>query len=65
MIILIDDGTLDTVFRCTVCNEEIRCNYDPYDELDDDSPEVQEQSYLDWHEHMQSEIAEEHECKEY
>lgn len=26
---LVDDGTLDTVFQCHECNEEMRFNFDP------------------------------------
>ncbi len=28
MIILVDDGTLDTVLQCDVCNEQMRYNFD-------------------------------------
>lgn len=28
---LIDDGTLDTVFECGLCHEEIRYNFEPVD----------------------------------
>lgn len=36
MIELTDDGTLDTVLRCSECGEEIRYNYDgePFDRTD-------------------------------
>jgi hypothetical protein len=32
---LSDDGTLDTVLRCSICGEEFRGNYDPPDDLDE------------------------------
>ena len=34
MIKLIDDGTLDTVLRCSECGEELRYNYDGPDTVE-------------------------------
>ena len=28
MIILVDDGTLDTVLQCDICNTQMRYNFD-------------------------------------
>lgn len=54
MIELTDDGTLDTVLRCSVCGEEMRYNYDGTSALSYDS-------FVDW----AIEDAEvEHECQE-
>lgn len=55
-IVLCDDGTLDTVLKCTECGEEFRLNYDP---------DLMRQ--IDYDEFVQSsieEMAEEHVCHE-
>lgn len=50
---LTDDGTLDTVLRCSECGEEMRYNYDPAS-LVDDSPEGQQEdedgynAFVEW-----------------
>ena len=50
---LIDDGTLDTVLRCSECGEEMRYNFDPMDDTSDapdpDSGEVDAYyAFVDW-----------------
>lgn len=53
MIQLTDDGTLDTVFRCTECGEEMRYTFAAGDE-EDTCEEFVEWALLD--------CAETHEC---
>lgn len=36
MIVLTDDGTLDTVLRCSICDEEFRFNYNDTFDWDDE-----------------------------
>ena len=55
MIELIDDGTLDTVVRCTKCGKEFRGTFTP--ELHDDSDDYR--AYVEW---LIEETTEEHEC---
>jgi hypothetical protein len=51
MIQLTDDGTLDTVLRCSECGEEFRYNYEPDAFSDDGSTLAAEASYsafIEW-----------------
>tara|TARA_Y100000296_G_C5091458_1_gene215059 strand:- start:83 stop:307 length:225 start_codon:yes stop_codon:yes gene_type:complete len=52
-IVLIDDGTLDTVVMCTACNEPFRGTFQP----DSDSD-----TYEDFVKWFIKEIADDHEC---
>ena len=54
-IVLTDDGTLDTVLRCTECGEEFRFNYANSDG---------EESRDTWIECLIDETADEHACIE-
>ena len=47
MIELIDDGTLDTVLRCSECGEELRYNYDGGDISPDESAPSYD-SFIEW-----------------
>ena len=57
MIVLTDDGSLDTVLICTVCREEFRGNYHSYFE---DTEEYSYDNFIDW---FIEEITAEHECE--
>ena len=62
---LTDDGTLDTVFRCSDCGEEIRCSYDGgfADDADSDDTRSDVELYELWRDDQQSDIEDEHECQ--
>lgn len=55
-IVLTDDGTLDTVLRCTECGEEFRFNYQSDDTAEDG------ESYDEYVQDRIDEIEAEHEC---
>ena len=63
IIVLGDDGTMDTVVYCTKCGQEFRGNWDgggtddglPHRFLDDDSYD----DYVDW---LIADVTAEHEC---
>lgn len=58
---LVDDGTLDTVIKCT-CGAEYRFNYEPcLDNIQETSAEADYQSFIDW---VMTGMDEEHECGE-
>lgn len=54
-IVLIDDGTMDTVFQCLKCTETIRFTFDPTDE------EYDYDSFKLW---ALREAEDDHECEE-
>lgn len=56
MIILIDDGTLDTVLECTDCRRDMRYNFSN-DAIDDIT-------YDDWVDEIIMSEAEDHRCDE-
>jgi len=61
MITLIDDGTLDTILKCTDCGEEFRFNFSPEDDVlliktGDQSP------YDQFVEECKQEVIDEHDC---
>lgn len=59
-IVLIDDGTLDTVLRCTECDEEFRYNFDPILEMEEeDNPDDAYDAFIDW---AIKDATDEHEC---
>ena len=53
---LIDDGTLDTVLRCSVCGKEMRYTYMPDDEHDGSNTYDE---FVDW---AIEDAKSEHEC---
>ena len=61
MIELTDDGTLDTVLRCTKCGEEFRYNFDPAmpDTIDDIAEDYD--AFVEW---AIEDAESEHECPE-
>lgn len=64
---LSDDGTMDTVLRCTECGEEFRGNYDAaMPSGDDESQPDREQDAMDaydeWVDDFIVDIENEHEC---
>lgn len=64
-IFLVDDGTLDTVFRCAACGEEMRYNFDPMNDHAEDC-EVTDGScncYDNFTYNMLRETADEHVCE--
>jgi hypothetical protein len=66
---LSDDGTLDTVLRCSECGEEFRFNYDGGMEPGtDESQPDREQAALDAYDEFVdeciAEVEDEHECGE-
>ncbi len=58
MIVLSDDGTLDTVLRCTECGEVFRYNYDLID-----PNEYLEASYGDFLKWAVQDTIDSHECE--
>jgi hypothetical protein len=61
---LTDDGTLDTVLRCSDCGEEMRYNYNPsYDPEDaiegEDADQRAYDAFVEW---AIADATEEHEC---
>ena len=67
LIVLGDDGTMDTVVYCTKCGQEFRGNWDgggtddglPHRSLDDDSYDDSYDDYVDW---LIADVTAEHEC---
>lgn len=57
MITLIDDGTMDTVLRCSECGEEMRYNFQPDPDIDDDGD-----AYDDFVEWAIEDATADHEC---
>lgn len=55
-----DDGTMDTVIVCADCGEEMRYNYDPSDEYDEDITD--EQAFADFLDWALDDAESEHEC---
>ena len=47
MFELTDDGTLDTVVRCTECGQECRYNYDGGDVSEDEGPDSYD-AFIEW-----------------
>lgn len=60
MIELTDDGTLDTVIRCSDCGQEYRFTHDATDSSDV-HPQV---AYMSFVSDCIAEIVEEHECEQ-
>ena len=58
---LTDDGTLDTVLRCSDCGEELRYNFAASSEFaeDNQSDEVAYDAFVDW---AIEDAESEHEC---
>ena len=60
---LTDDGTLDTVLRCSACGEELRYNYDGGRLLCEGTPgEAETQSYDDFVNWAIEDVESEHKC---
>lgn len=59
-IILIDDGTLDTVLQCIDCRQEFRYTYDPGPDVADGSVD----DYDAWIDTVINELADDHVCGE-
>lgn len=57
-IFLGDDGSMDTVFYCLECDEEMRFTYDPSEE-----PEDPEEAYDDFVYWALRDAQDEHECE--
>jgi hypothetical protein len=69
MIELTDDGTMDTVLRCSKCQQEFRFNYDGGMDAgtDDDQPEREQDAlaaYDAWVDSIIEDTESEHECRE-
>lgn len=71
-IVLSDDGTMDTVLRCTECGEEFRFNFDPgpYDDGDACAHGLQadagcEDCYNEWIDSCIEDAEADHECPRY
>lgn len=64
MITLTDDGTMDTVLRCSDCGEEFRYNYDGGVEHDGDNDDTRtdEQMYDDFVEWAIEDADSDHDC---
>lgn len=67
-IYLIDDGTFDTVLRCSECGEEMRYNYDGgMSAGDDDDQSTREQDaladYDAWVDGIIEDATNEHQCE--
>jgi len=63
MINLIDDGTLDTVFACDDCGEQIRCNYaNDTMEQSDSMVDGDEDAYHAWRDEQRAAIEDDHDC---
>lgn len=61
-IVLTDDGTLDTVLRCTECGEEFRFNYFPDEQGVDEDTRTDTEIYDDFVQSCIEEVEVEHEC---
>lgn len=63
-IVLTDDGTLDTVLRCTECGEEFRGNYDNVGDpfADEPTDAEAEAAYDEWVADFICEVEDEHDC---
>lgn len=61
---LTNDGTMDTVLRCSECGQEMRYNYDPYDYGDDvlENEKANQQAYDDFVDWAIEDATAEHEC---
>lgn len=57
--VLVDDGTMDTVIKCTVCGQECRYNYDPSATEDGD-----DYDYDSFVEDCFTEMTDEHTCED-
>ena len=58
MIKLVDEGTLDTVFACTECNEHFRYTFAGSD-WEEDADKMQYDEFVDW---CKDDIEAEHDC---
>lgn len=56
-----DDGTLDTVIVCEDCGAELRYNYNPSEEQDEDTTD--EEAYEDFIDWALDDAENEHECE--
>jgi hypothetical protein len=64
---LSDDGTMDTLFRCTDCGQEFRFSVDAWSHADESSKECQDgdcDCRDTWIDEQIDEISDEHECEE-
>lgn len=63
---LTDDGTLDTVLRCSECGEEFRFNYEPSVLSDEDSANRRQSADLEdyniWIDECIADVGEWHDC---
>lgn len=59
---LADDGTMDTVIRCSECGEEFRFNYDPSFEDEPETEDEAQDRYDAFVDECIEEIEAEHEC---
>jgi hypothetical protein len=62
MIVLGDDGTMDTVLRCTDCGQEFRFNYDPSDDVP--VGDAAQQDYDAWVDSIIDQTQDEHVCRD-
>lgn len=63
---LTDDGTMDTVLRCSECSEEFRGTYDSSFEQNENPTETQcEAAYVAWVETFREEVEQEHDCADH
>ena len=59
---LIDDGTRDTVLRCSECGEEMRYNFAASSEFADEDPNSDKTAYDDFVTWATEDAGDEHEC---
>lgn len=59
-IILLDDGTLDTVFRCSDCGKVFRFSYQS--ECDDFGTDGNEDDYEIYRNHIWQQVKDGHQC---
>lgn len=55
-IVIVDDGTLDNLFKCANCGKTWRYSFG--------ENEGYEQTYEDWRDNLQDEIREGHDCRD-
>ena len=61
-IVLSDDGTMDTVLRCTECGEEMRYTFEPHEPEEGGTPEDRQyEEFIEW---AIEDAESEHECDE-
>lgn len=65
-IVLSDDGTMDTVLRCTECGEEFRFNFDgglEWNGHDEPTNDNKDGLYDEWVDSCIAEVEAEHDCQ--